>query len=547
MKKVKSSCPQDLNTQIKDFEVSVTILMKTSARLTQAMMASASGPRSDHSTDLFETEENRTTTQQQDEDNEPDYDLTLTSPLDFGPESYLTPRRSVRDCALSLDPPLMPRRINQYHRNECEIINREGPKTLHQMVSIIIPSIGPKKDNQSPSPLSPITSSFKLLPRADRFFNSPPRLQLKLTLQDTPDFCLLLQNRNTTESESHMLFCKDSLLFENIQVNTTKSKPMKRSHSLTAMSAKMDVLFCKDSPLFDDIQVNSIKAKPMKRSRSVTGNTPDFCPRRQNRNTTESKIDSHMLSCKDSPLFENIQVNTTKSKAMKRSHSLTAMSAKMDVLFCKGSPLFDDIHVSSIKATPMKRSSSVTGNTPDFCLRRQNRTITESKIDSHMLSCKYGSLFESIQVNTTKSKPMKRSHSLTTMSAKMESKALRSHVIFCNNSPLFENIQNNSIKAKPMKRSRSVITMSRKIKSQTLRSHIHKDSSQFENIQVTTTHSKPMKRSHSLTSISAKMESKALQSHMLFRKYGSLFENSQFNTTKSKAMKKSYSFTAISA
>merc|ERR1740124_2117490 len=61
--------------------------------------------------------------------------MTPANTLDFGSESYLTPRKSVRDCALSLDPPSLPPRINQYDRHDCKIISREGLKTLHQTKS----------------------------------------------------------------------------------------------------------------------------------------------------------------------------------------------------------------------------------------------------------------------------------------------------------------------------------------------------------------------------------------------------------------------------
>jgi len=299
--------------------------LMTPTNLLTAAITGTLDPRSDESTDLFETEENHTTTQQQDEDTEPDYDTTLTGTLDFGPESYLTPRRLVRDCALSLDPPLMPRRTNQHDRNESKRINKEGLKTLHQTASIIIPSIGSKKDNQATLQLPTKTSSFELLPRAGRFFNSPPRLQLKCTLRDTPDSCLNRQNRNPTESkmESHMLFRKEDPLFENIQVNTIKSKPIKRSHSLTAMSAKLEskalrshVLCCKDGPLFENFQVNTIKVKSMKRSHSLSIISANM----------ESKVlRSHIR--KYGSLFGNIQVNTIESKPMERSYSFTAMSA----------------------------------------------------------------------------------------------------------------------------------------------------------------------------------------------------------------------------
>jgi len=272
-------------------------------------------PRNNKSTDLFETEDNHTITQQHCED-----------ALVFGPESYLTPS-SVRNCVLSLDPPLMRRRINQYDRYECKRIRREGPNTLHQMASIIMPSIGLKKDNKATSPMLTKTSSFKLQPRVERACNSPPHLQLKFTLRDTPDFCFRRQNWNTIKSkiESDKLSCKDGSLFGNIQVNTVKAKPMKRRHSLAVMSEKMEsktlrsqMLSCKDGPLFKNTQVNTIEAKSMKRSRSLTAMSAKM----------DSKVlRSHMLFSKYGSLFKSIQFNAIESKPMERSYSFTAMSA----------------------------------------------------------------------------------------------------------------------------------------------------------------------------------------------------------------------------
>ena len=185
-------------------------------------------PRNDDSIDLFDTEENDTMIQRQGESTELDYDVTPRSTLHFGPESYLTPQRSVKDCALSLNPPLISRKISHCDRKKCKRIRREGHNALHQTTSIIIPSLKLEEDNQASSPLSPKMLSFKLLPRAERVYNSPPRLRVKSTLRDTLDFRLRRQNRNTT---------KDGPLLENIQVNIIKLKPMKRSHSFTAMSA----------------------------------------------------------------------------------------------------------------------------------------------------------------------------------------------------------------------------------------------------------------------------------------------------------------------
>jgi len=135
-------------------------------------------PKNDNSTDLFETEENHTMTQQSGADTELDYNMTPAITLDFGSESYLTPRKSVRDCALSLDPPSLPPRMNQYDRHDCKRISREGLKTLHQTMSIIIPSIGSKNDNQTTSTISLQKSSFKLRPRSERVCNLYSRLQL---------------------------------------------------------------------------------------------------------------------------------------------------------------------------------------------------------------------------------------------------------------------------------------------------------------------------------------------------------------------------------
>ena len=46
--------------------------------------------------------------QLQGESTEPDFNMILTSTTDFGPESYQTPHRSVRNSMLFLDPPPPP-------------------------------------------------------------------------------------------------------------------------------------------------------------------------------------------------------------------------------------------------------------------------------------------------------------------------------------------------------------------------------------------------------------------------------------------------------
>lgn len=292
--------------------------------MSQSSLAAAM--TSDGSTDLFETEENLSITQRQGKNNEPDYDINPTSTLDFGPESYLTPRPSVRYCSLSLDPPLMPLKINRYDRNECKIINREGPRALHQTASIIFPLIGSKTDNQATSQISPRTPSFKLLPRVERTHHSSQRLKLKFNLRDTSDFC---QNGIESKMESHMSFFKKSHLFENkdslhIQANTIKVKPMKRSCSLTALSAKMEskalrshMAFHKDGPLYKNIQVNTMKVKHMKRRHSLTAISAKKEPK---------TLLTHMLFRKYGSLFEDIQANAMNSKPMERSHSFIAMS-----------------------------------------------------------------------------------------------------------------------------------------------------------------------------------------------------------------------------
>ena len=127
---------------------------------------SAWDPRNDEFLDLFEIKENERMIQQQSENNEPDYDMTSTRTLDSGPESYLTPRKSVRDCVAFLDPPSLTGGNRHCDRKACNRIMSEGHDASHQMAPINIPAIKSKEDNQPRSPLSPKTLSFKLLPRA---------------------------------------------------------------------------------------------------------------------------------------------------------------------------------------------------------------------------------------------------------------------------------------------------------------------------------------------------------------------------------------------
>ena len=92
-------------------------IMIPTPSLTAAMIC-VSDPRNDESTDLFKTKQNHFMAHQQGNDTQLDYNMIPTSALDVGPEYYLTLRRSVRSCDLSLNPPLISRRTCHCDRNK---------------------------------------------------------------------------------------------------------------------------------------------------------------------------------------------------------------------------------------------------------------------------------------------------------------------------------------------------------------------------------------------------------------------------------------------
>merc|ERR1719491_1329595 len=170
--------------------------------MTSSLAIGPRNPTHAKSMDLFKNElhrrmELKMIERQEDGTTEPNYKMIPTSVIDFGPESYLTPRRSVRDCESSLDPPTLRRKF-YCGRN----IHFEDSQERLQTALIVIPSIGSKRDNRAISTLSRKTTLFRLQPRAERTNNVPPsRLRRKFDPQDTPDFCLRRQTKNTNKSK----------------------------------------------------------------------------------------------------------------------------------------------------------------------------------------------------------------------------------------------------------------------------------------------------------------------------------------------------------
>ena len=91
--------------------------------------------------------ENGMLTEQENKSIALDPDVILMSNTNFGPESYLTPRRSTIDHALSLDPPSPPRK--KIAEKESERI-----RTDHRIACISIPINELNVGNQTISPLS---------------------------------------------------------------------------------------------------------------------------------------------------------------------------------------------------------------------------------------------------------------------------------------------------------------------------------------------------------------------------------------------------------
>mmetsp|Transcript_35763 Transcript_35763/g.42724 ORF Transcript_35763/g.42724 Transcript_35763/m.42724 type:complete len:162 (+) Transcript_35763:42-527(+) len=146
-----------------------------------APMMRARTSRRTKSTDLFKIELNQRMelrlVKQHDANTEPHCEMFPSSVKDFGPESYLTPRRSMKDSELSFDMPPPPRKIDHCDKKKLRV-KREGLQTA----SIMIPSIRSKRDNQAISPLSRKTTIFRLQPRGERTCNLPPDPRLKMSL-----------------------------------------------------------------------------------------------------------------------------------------------------------------------------------------------------------------------------------------------------------------------------------------------------------------------------------------------------------------------------
>ena len=121
------------------------------------------------STDL---QENKHThymkTQNQNDTTESDLVIIPMGAIHFERESYLTPRRSIKYCALN--PPKPPSK--NHHREPCEYkrVRREGNRTS----PVSLPSLEMIETSQSTTLLSPLSLSFQLLPRIDRICRSPP-------------------------------------------------------------------------------------------------------------------------------------------------------------------------------------------------------------------------------------------------------------------------------------------------------------------------------------------------------------------------------------
>mmetsp|Transcript_22504 Transcript_22504/g.26681 ORF Transcript_22504/g.26681 Transcript_22504/m.26681 type:complete len:139 (-) Transcript_22504:243-659(-) len=108
--------------------------------------------------------ENYTMTEQQIESTELGPEIISTSTLSFGPESYLTPRRSARDYVLSLDPPSPPSRKN---------IEKVFERTDHLLLYINIPFPDLNANNHTIPLVSNKKSLYKLQPRTVRVYNLP--------------------------------------------------------------------------------------------------------------------------------------------------------------------------------------------------------------------------------------------------------------------------------------------------------------------------------------------------------------------------------------
>merc|ERR1719491_2652200 len=222
---------------------------------------------------------------QQDKHTEPDSKISPKSIQHFGPQSYLTPNTSMEDCELLLCiPPPLPKNDN-CEENQFIIDAQEE----NQMASILIPSIGSKRDNLAISPVSQKQTIFRLTSRK-------PNMRRESVIKDNPGLCLRHQTKNTARSklglQARKLSHTNVLSFGNLQATSIKSKSMERSQSSTTM----------------------------------------FCLRRQTKNATKSKLglntlQARKLSYKHFPSFGNLQANSIRMTPMGRSQSYTAMSA----------------------------------------------------------------------------------------------------------------------------------------------------------------------------------------------------------------------------
>jgi len=205
-------------------------------------MTASKTPKNNIPTDFFGSEQNSRcikptkTQRQQGETSKPnDCEIPVHTTIDFGPESYQTPRRKQMNyCTLSLDPPPAPRKMK--YLDDDGAIRRKKQRT---MASIHIPS------TLSLTPSRTNIPSFQLQARAECTYDSPQRFNPDLTLSNSPDCILFHQETRSSESkmqpssfQARMLRCKLEPQFGNLQITTIQTfERTKRRDSVAAMSA----------------------------------------------------------------------------------------------------------------------------------------------------------------------------------------------------------------------------------------------------------------------------------------------------------------------
>lgn len=152
--------------------------------------------------------------------------------LDFGENSFITPRAKIEEKS-TLAPPPAPRkkylsdRAERKRRTveENKISSKNYKMECNQCLAL--PSIVSNKENLEATENS-TKKSFHLQPRWERICTSPPRVLRKLSLNDmkSNNFYNSMSSLIDTEKGlTEVEVCNNRALFENMRISTKRTKP----------------------------------------------------------------------------------------------------------------------------------------------------------------------------------------------------------------------------------------------------------------------------------------------------------------------------------